>query len=82
MNLRPGRWCASSATRWCTQMNWSVLSAEAKALEASGDLRQARERWLTALPLLPPTSTQADWIKQHARTLDADADAGQAGRDE
>jgi Zn-dependent protease len=49
------------------------LSAEAKALEAKGDLLQARERWLSALPLLPPASTQADWIKQHIRTLDAPA---------
>ncbi len=47
------------------------LSAEAKALEARGDLRQAREKWLSALPLLPSTSTQADWIKQHAGALDA-----------
>jgi len=46
------------------------LAAEAKELEAKGDLRQARERWLTALKLLPPTSRQADWIKQHAKALD------------
>jgi Zn-dependent protease len=47
------------------------LSAEAKALEARGDLQQARERWLTALPMLPPTSKQAGWIQQHIRALDA-----------
>jgi len=47
------------------------LSAEAKALEARGDLRQARQKWLSALPLLPSTSTQADWIKQHTGALDA-----------
>jgi len=46
------------------------LSAEAKTLEARGDLWQARERWLSALPLLPPTSTQADWIKQHTSELE------------
>ncbi len=50
------------------------LSAEAKELEARGDLRQAREKWLSALPLLPPTSTQADWIKHHAEALTADGD--------
>jgi Zn-dependent protease len=54
------------------------LSAEAKGLEARGDLRQARERWLTALPLLPPGSTQAVWITQHAKALDAGGDAAQA----
>jgi Zn-dependent protease len=47
------------------------LSAEAKTLEAKGDLRQARAKWLSAIPLLPPTSTQADWIKHHAEALSA-----------
>jgi len=47
------------------------LSAEAKALEARGDLQQAREKWTTALALLPSTSTQADWIKQHVTALAA-----------
>ena len=45
------------------------MAAEAKSFEASGDLRQARERWLMALPLLPPASTQAQWIEEHARAL-------------
>jgi len=49
------------------------LAAEAKQLEAVGDLRQAREHWLMGLPLLPPNSRQADWIQQHARSLDAAA---------
>jgi Zn-dependent protease len=55
------------------------LSAEAKALEASGDLRQAREKWLGALPLLPTSSTQADWIRRHAEALNAAADPTPAG---
>jgi Zn-dependent protease len=50
------------------------LAAEAKTLESQGDLRQARERWLMGLPLLPPNSRQADWIVTHARSLDAAAD--------
>lgn len=51
------------------------LAAEAKALEAKGELRHARERWLTGLQLLPPTSKQADWIKKHAQALEVAADA-------
>jgi Zn-dependent protease len=51
-----------------------LLAAEAKALEAKGDPRQARERWLMGLPLLPPASRQADWIQQHTRALDAAAE--------
>lgn len=54
------------------------LAAEAKALEAHGDLRQARLRWLMGLPLLPPNSRQADWIQQHVRALDSVASKAQA----
>jgi Zn-dependent protease len=50
------------------------LAANAKALEAKGQLRQAREQWLMGLPLLPPNSRQADWIQRHARALDDAAD--------
>jgi len=54
------------------------LATEAKALEASGDLRQARERWLMGLQLLPPSSTQAQWIEDHARSLELPTDPPQA----
>jgi Zn-dependent protease len=50
------------------------MAAEAKALEAKGELRQAREVWLMGLPFLPPSSKQADWIERHARDLDNLAD--------
>jgi Zn-dependent protease len=50
------------------------LAAEARALEAKRDFRQARERWLMGLPLLPPNSRQAAWIQSHAQTLDVTAD--------
>jgi Zn-dependent protease len=49
------------------------LAAEAKALEASGDLRRARELWLSGLNLLPRASKQYDWIKEHARELEVAA---------
>jgi Zn-dependent protease len=54
------------------------LASEARALEAKQDFRQARERWLMGLPLLPPNSRQADWIQSHARSLDTLADRVQA----
>jgi Zn-dependent protease len=50
------------------------LAAEAKALEAKGDLRQARDRWLAGLHLLPRASKQYDWVKEHARALEVAAD--------
>jgi Zn-dependent protease len=46
------------------------IAKEARALEAKRDFRQAREQWLRGLPLLPANSRQADWIQQHARSLD------------
>jgi Zn-dependent protease len=49
------------------------LASEAKAIEAKGDLRQARERWLMGLPLLPANSRQAEWIRERARFLDSAA---------
>ena len=52
------------------------LAAEAKALEPRGELRHAREVWLAALRLLPPTSKQADWIRQHVQALDDAANTG------
>jgi Zn-dependent protease len=51
----------------------SQISRQAKFLEEQGDLLQARDAWLSALPLLPPGATQADWIRQHARDLEHDA---------
>jgi len=47
------------------------LASEAKALEAKGDLRQARERWSAGLYLLPHTSKQYYWIKDQIRRLEA-----------
>jgi len=39
------------------------VSTRATSLEEQGDLAQAREEWLKALPLLPSTSTQAEWTR-------------------
>ena len=46
------------------------IAAAAKALEEQGHSEQARERWLSALVLLPPSSTQAQWIVDHAQSLE------------
>jgi Zn-dependent protease len=47
------------------------LSKEAKTLESKGELHMARDRWLMALPLLPPGSKQAVWIQAHVRELES-----------
>ena len=45
------------------------LAAHARSLEAHGDFQEAREKWLACLPLLPPDSLQAEWIRNHVREL-------------
>lgn len=49
------------------------LAAHARSLEAHGDLRGAHERWLECLPLLPPQSAQAEWIRGHVHELETAA---------
>jgi Zn-dependent protease len=76
--LAPGALVCDSCHALVHSEQLDRLAAEAKALEASGDLRRARELWLMGLPLLPPASTQAKWIEDHARALDTTADLNQA----
>ena len=45
------------------------LASQAKELESQGRPLEARERWLDALRLLPPESSQADWVREHSRQL-------------
>jgi Zn-dependent protease len=58
------------------------IAAEAKALEATNELRQAREKWLMSLQLLPKGSKQAEWVRDHALALDMAADRQQAPESE
>jgi Zn-dependent protease len=48
-------------------------AAQARTTEARGDLEQARQQWLAVLPLLPPDSKQAEWIRGHAQELEKTA---------
>ena len=51
------------------------MSARARAREANGDLPGAREEWLNSLRILPPASPQAQWIRGHAKELEATIDS-------
>ena len=46
------------------------ISREARTLEAKGATAEAREAWNRALTLLPPESTQAQWVRDHLRSLE------------
>jgi Zn-dependent protease len=54
------------------------LAAHARASEADGDYGRAREFWLACLPLLPPQSPHATWIRDHLRELEAGIETGRA----
>ena len=58
------------------------IAAEAKALEARGELGPAREEWLRSLPLLPPGSKQSAWVRDHALALDIARDRQQSAKSE
>jgi Zn-dependent protease len=49
------------------------ISAVAKAQEERGELLQARDTWLSALPLLPHDADQAQWIRGHIYKLEISA---------
>jgi Zn-dependent protease len=71
--LAPGALVCEKCQALVHSEKLDALASEAKTLEAKGDFRQARERWLMGLPLLPANSRQASWIQQHARSLDSAA---------
>ncbi len=75
--LTPGALVCESCHALVHSEELDRLATEAKALEAKGELRRAREQWLAGLLLLPRTSKQYDWIKQHARELEVAADEAQ-----
>jgi Zn-dependent protease len=58
------------------------VSAQAKALESSGELRQSSQCWRSALSLLPQDAKQADWIREHVYVLELAADKAEPDRNE
>jgi Zn-dependent protease len=54
------------------------LAAHARVLEAHGDSQPARDRWLACLPLLPPKSQHAQWIRDHVRELETSTAGSQS----
>jgi len=46
------------------------ISTKANAFEEQRDFAAAREEWRKALPLLPPKSTQAEWLRRQIYKLE------------
>lgn len=73
LHLDPGALACGNVTLSCipnSAINWRL---EAEELEAKHDYRQARERWLMGLPLLPSSSRPALHVAvlQHFEVRDA-----------
>jgi hypothetical protein len=45
------------------------MASQARELENQSKPLEARERWLEALRFLPAESSQAEWVRDHARHL-------------
>jgi Zn-dependent protease len=45
------------------------IAGQARELENQSQPIEARQLWLESLKLLPPASTQAEWVRDHARQL-------------
>jgi len=52
------------------------LAADARRYEQLGEIVHARDAWISALRLLPEDSTQAEWVRDNLRRLDAMPAAG------
>jgi Zn-dependent protease len=76
--LAPGALVCGHCQALVYSAQLEALAAQAQALETRGEWLRAREQWLVGLQFLPPTSTQADWIKGHARELESAAAGAQS----
>jgi len=76
-DLAPGALVCGNCRSLVRKEEIERLVESAKQLESSGQLREARDRWMEAFLLLPGFSKQADWIKSHAAELQRKADARQ-----
>jgi Zn-dependent protease len=53
----------------------ATLATQARGLEDSAHFAEAREVWQRSLTLLPPDSKQAEWVRDHLRALEGQANA-------
>jgi Zn-dependent protease len=70
-DLRAGELACPRCQTLVHRERLDAISKAALELERAERLTEARELWRSALPLLPKGSTQAEWMGQHLRELDA-----------
>jgi Zn-dependent protease len=71
--LTPGLLDCSNCHALVHAEDMDRMAAQARALEGTRQFMDARNVWLSILPLLPPNSKQAEWIRGHARELETTA---------
>lgn len=69
--IPPGALACESCQALVNSDEMDRLAAQARALEARNELQQAHQVWQSIMPLLPPSSKQAEWIRAHLRELEA-----------
>ena len=74
--LEPGALVCNNCQALVHAADLEQLAARARLHEQRGEIVQARELWNRALPLLPQTSTQAEWVRTSVGRLDALTAAG------
>ena len=78
--LEPGALACSNCHALVHADEMERLAAQARELEGRKDPAGARERWLSVLPLLPPESQQAEWIRGHVHEMEAAPASAVAGQ--
>lgn len=48
----------------------TIIAARANRLEEEGDAAAALQEWRRSLPLLPASTTQAEWVVEHIRKME------------
>lgn len=71
--LIPGALACSKCHALVHADDMERLAEQARGLEGENRLMDARNCWLSILPLLPSDSSQAGWIGEHARELETAA---------
>jgi Zn-dependent protease len=69
--LLPGALVCSSCHGLVHAAELEQFAASARSHEERGEIAEARHLWLRALELLPPDSTQAEWVRGNTKRLAA-----------
>lgn len=69
--LQPGALACAHCETLVHADEMEQRAAQARAFESRAELQQAHQQWLSILPLLPPQSKQAQWIREHLAELEA-----------